>query len=57
VGVALLGTVFFGAAARHSLAAAFTHTAPCAAGAFALCALLSLVLPGTARTDEELSAG
>jgi EmrB/QacA subfamily drug resistance transporter len=57
VGVALLGTVFFGAAARHSLAAAFTHTAPCAAGAFALCALLSLVLPGTARTDEELIAG
>jgi hypothetical protein len=49
--------VFFGAAARHSLAAAFTHTVPYAAGAFALSALLSLVLPGTARTDEELIAG
>jgi EmrB/QacA subfamily drug resistance transporter len=56
VGVAIIGTVFFGDAGRHSFAAAFTHTAPYAIGAFALCALLSLQLPGTARTDEELTA-
>ena len=56
VGVAIIGTVFFSDAGRHSFAAAFTHTAPYAIGAFALCALLSLLLPGTARTDEELTA-
>jgi hypothetical protein len=56
VGVAIIGTVFFSDAGRHSFAAAFTHTAPYAIGAFALCALLSLRLPRTARTDEELTA-
>jgi EmrB/QacA subfamily drug resistance transporter len=56
VGVAIIGTVFFGDAGRHSFAAAFAHTAPYAIGPFALCALLSLLLPGTARTDEELTA-
>jgi MFS family permease len=55
VGVAIIGTMFFSDAGRHSFAAAFTHTAPYAIGAFALCALLSLLLPGTARTDEELT--
>jgi MFS family permease len=57
VGVAIVGTVFFGAAAGHSFEAAFTRAAPYTMGAFALCALLSLLLPGTARTDEELIAG
>jgi MFS family permease len=57
VGVAITGTVFFGAAAGHSFEAAFTATAPYTMGAFALCALLALLLPGTARTDEELTAG
>jgi EmrB/QacA subfamily drug resistance transporter len=57
VGVAITGTVFFGAAAGHSFEAAFTATAPYTMGAFALCALLALLLPGTARTDEEVIAG
>ena len=56
VGVAIIGTVFFSEASRHSFAAAFTHTAPYAIGAFALCAVLSLLLPGRALTDEELIA-
>jgi MFS family permease len=56
VGVAITGTVFFGAAATHSFEGAFTRTAPYTMGAFALCALLALLLPGTARTDEELIA-
>jgi EmrB/QacA subfamily drug resistance transporter len=56
VGVAIIGTVFFGAASAHSFAAAFTRTAPYAIGAFALCAVLSLLLPGKALTDEELTA-
>jgi MFS family permease len=56
VGVAIIGTVFFSAASQHSFAAAFTHTAPYALAAFALCALLSLLLPGRALTDEELTA-
>ena len=56
IGVAVIGTVFFAAAAGHSLEAAFTRTAPCAVGAFALCALLSVVLPGTAVADDDLTA-
>jgi hypothetical protein len=56
LGVAIIGTVFFGAADAHSFAAAFTHTAPYAIGAFALCAVLSVLLPGKALTDEELTA-
>jgi EmrB/QacA subfamily drug resistance transporter len=56
VGVALLGTVFFGYLDGHSYLAAFTHTAPYAVGAFALCAVLSLLLPKTAVTDEALTA-
>jgi EmrB/QacA subfamily drug resistance transporter len=56
LGVAIIGTVFFSAAGQHSFAAAFTRTAPYAIGAFALCAVLSLLLPGKALTDEELTA-
>jgi MFS family permease len=57
IGVAVIGTVFFGAAAGHSFEAAFTRTAPYVLGAFALCAVLALLLPRTARTDEDLLAG
>jgi hypothetical protein len=57
IGVAVIGTVFFGAAAGHSFETAFTRTAPYVIGAFALCAVLALLLPRTARTDEELLAG
>ncbi len=55
VGVALLGTVFFGSlTAGHTFAAALRRTAPYAIGAFALCALLSLLLPRTAVSEDVL---
>ena len=58
LGVTLLGTVYFGAlAAGHSFAAAMTRTTPYAIGAFALCGVLSLLLPRTAVTDENLAGG
>jgi EmrB/QacA subfamily drug resistance transporter len=55
VGVALLGTVFFGYLGSHSFEAALVHTAPYAMGAFALCAVLSMLLPRTAVSEEALS--
>ncbi len=56
LGVALLGTVFFGYLdGGHSLEAALTHTAPYAMGAFALCAVLSMLLPRTAVSEEALT--
>jgi MFS family permease len=55
IGVALLGTVFFGwLTGGHSFAGAMTHTAPYAIGAFALCGVLSLLLPRTAVSEEAL---
>ena len=54
-GVALLGTVFFGYLDGHSFEAALVHTAPYAMGAFALCAVLSLLLPRTAVSEEALT--
>jgi EmrB/QacA subfamily drug resistance transporter len=55
VGVALLGTVFFGYLNGHSFEAAIVHTAPYAIGAFALCAILSMLLPRTAVSEEALT--
>jgi EmrB/QacA subfamily drug resistance transporter len=55
VGVALLGTVFFGYLNGHSFEAAIVHTAPYAMGAFALCAILSMLLPRTAVAAEALT--
>jgi EmrB/QacA subfamily drug resistance transporter len=55
LGVALLGTVFFGDLGRHSFEAALVHTAPYAMGAFALCAILSMLLPRTAVSEEALT--
>jgi len=55
LGVALLGTVFFGYLGGHSFEAALVHTAPYAMGAFALCGVLSLLLPRTAVSEEELT--
>jgi MFS family permease len=55
LGVALLGTVFFGYLNGHSFEAALAHTAPYAMGAFALCAVLSLLLPRTAVPEEALT--
>jgi EmrB/QacA subfamily drug resistance transporter len=55
VGVALLGTVFFGYLNGHTFQAAIVHTAPYAMGAFALCAILSMLLPRTAVSEEALT--
>ena len=55
VGVALLGTVFFDYLGAHSFEASFVHTAPYAIGAFALCAVLSMLLPRTAVSGEALT--
>jgi EmrB/QacA subfamily drug resistance transporter len=54
VGVALLGTVFFGYLNGHSFEASMAHTAPYAIGAFALCAVLALLLPRTAVSEDAL---
>ena len=55
VGAALLGTVFFGFLNGHSFQAAMVHTAPYAMGAFALCAVLCMLLPRTAVAEEALT--
>ena len=55
LGVALLGTVFFGYLNGHSFEAALVHTAPYAMGAFALCGVLSLLLPRTAVSEEVMT--
>jgi len=55
VGVALLGTVFFGYLNAHTFEAAIVHTAPYAMGAFALCAVLSMLLPRTAVSEEAVT--
>src|SRR5690348_11055080 len=55
LGVALLGTVFFGYLDGHSFEAALVHTAPYAMGAFALCGVLSLLLPRTAVAQDALT--
>jgi MFS family permease len=55
LGVALSGTVFFGYLNGHSFQAAIVHIAPYAMGAFALCAVLSLLLPRTAVSEEALT--
>jgi EmrB/QacA subfamily drug resistance transporter len=55
IGVAALGTIFFGwVASGHTFAAAMTRGAPYAIGAFAVCAALSLLLPRTAVADSVL---
>jgi EmrB/QacA subfamily drug resistance transporter len=55
LGVATGGTVFFGYLGTHSFEAALVHTAPYAMGAFALCALLSLLLPRAGVSEEVLT--
>jgi MFS family permease len=57
IGVAVLGTVFFGSlGSAHSFAEALRHTAPYAIGAFVLCGVLSLLLPRTAVAEDALLA-
>ena len=53
--MALFGTVFFGYLSGHTFEAALVHTAPYAIGAFALCAVLSLLLPRTAVSEQALT--
>ncbi len=55
LGVALFGTVFFGYLTGHSFEAAIVHVAPYAIGAFALCAVLSMLLPRTAISEQALA--
>ena len=52
IGIAAIGSVFFGSLGRHPLVDSFTHTAPYAAAAFLVCAVLSMVLPRTAVAGE-----
>jgi hypothetical protein len=52
IGVAAIGSVFFGYPNGHSFLAAFRHSAPYAVAAFLACGVLSLVLPRTAVADE-----
>ena len=47
--------MFFGYLNGHSSQAALIHTAPYAMGAFALCAVLSMLLPRTAVAEEALT--
>ena len=53
VGVAVVGTVFFGYAdqAGNSLTTAFTHSVTWAIGGFVACGLLALLLPRTAVSE------
>jgi len=46
--------VFFGYLNAHSFRGALVHTAPYAMSAFALCAILSMLLPRTAVSEEAM---
>jgi hypothetical protein len=52
LGVAVIGTIFFGQLGTHSFTQAFTQDLPVAAGLFLASAALSLLLPKTAVADE-----
>ena len=55
LGVALFGTVIFGYLSGHTFQAVLVRAAPYAIGAFALCAVLSLLLPRTAVSEQALT--
>jgi hypothetical protein len=52
LGVAVVGTIFFGQLGAHSFTQAFTHGLPVTAGLFLAAAALSLMLPRTAVAEE-----
>jgi EmrB/QacA subfamily drug resistance transporter len=52
LGVAVIGTIFFGYLGHHSFTQAFTHSLPVAVAVFLAAAVLSLILPKTAVADE-----
>jgi MFS family permease len=54
LGIAVVGTVFFGHINGHSFTSAFRYATPLVIALFAIAALLSLALPGTALSEEEL---
>jgi hypothetical protein len=55
IGVAVIGTVFFGYLSGHPFLDAFTRSAPLAIGAFLISGVLALMLPRTAVADEYAS--
>jgi EmrB/QacA subfamily drug resistance transporter len=55
LGVAVVGSAFFARLDGHSFTAAFRHTAPVVIGLFLAAGLLSLVLPGTAVSEDEVA--
>jgi MFS family permease len=56
IGVAIIGTVFFGHVAGHTLRGAFIHTAPFVAAAFVIAGVLALALPHAALSDQDALA-
>jgi hypothetical protein len=54
-GLGLTDGIECGHAGGHSFQAALIHTAPYAIGAFALCGVLSMLLPRTAMAEETLT--
>jgi len=55
LGVALVGTVFFTQLESHPFTEAFKHSMPVVIGLFLAAALLSLALPRTAVSEEEVA--
>jgi MFS family permease len=55
LGVALVGTIFFGQLESHSFTHAFEHAAPVVIGLFLAAAVLSLALPRRAVSEEEVA--
>lgn len=55
LGIAIVGTVFFGHLDDHTFTSAFRYAAPVAIALFVATALLSLALPNTALSEEELA--
>jgi hypothetical protein len=53
IGVATIGTIFFGQLPNHTPRAAFIHTTPYIAAAFLLAGTLALILPRTAVSDQQ----
>jgi predicted MFS family arabinose efflux permease len=56
IGVAAVGTVFFGYLDGRTFLASFQHSAPYVMAAFVASGLLALILPGTAVDEEALVA-
>ena len=57
IGVAAVGTVFFGYLDGHTFLASFQHSAPYVMAAFVASGLLAVILPRTAVDEEALVAG